>query len=65
MNGQIQGGWPFVIAAYTFTFTMLGLYVGSVIWRLRDERRAHAVTQEAQRLEAESHRRVPAAGETP
>jgi hypothetical protein len=54
MNGMIHGGWNFVIAAYGFTGAALLTYLGSVVWRLRDESRAGAVAREARRLEAEA-----------
>jgi hypothetical protein len=36
-TGVIQGGWPFVIAAYTVTATILGGYTISVYMRYRRE----------------------------
>ncbi len=37
-EGVIQGGWEYVIAAYSFTATVLSLYALSVVLRLRTAR---------------------------
>ena len=39
MRGVITGGWPYVIAAYTVTTTVLAVYAVSLFARLRKERR--------------------------
>lgn len=39
MNGVVQGGWGFVIAAYTITAVGLIAYTVSVIARLRGAKR--------------------------
>lgn len=36
--GSIQGGWEFVVAAYTVTAVVLGSYAVSVVLRWRAER---------------------------
>jgi hypothetical protein len=36
-GGMIVGGWEYVYAAYAVTLTVLGVYAGSVIVRLRAE----------------------------
>ena len=38
MTGVIEGGWPFVIAAYTVTAMILGSYAASVFFRHRSEK---------------------------
>jgi hypothetical protein len=38
VSGVVQGGWEFVVAAYTVTATVLGAYAASVFLRLRAER---------------------------
>ena len=38
MRGVIEGGWEFVIAAYTVTAAVLGIYATSILLRLRAER---------------------------
>lgn len=42
MNGVVQGGWEFVVAAYTVTGAVLGAYAASVFLRLRAERQRAA-----------------------
>jgi hypothetical protein len=37
-SGVIQGGWEFVIAAYTVSAVILGGYACSVFWRYRRAR---------------------------
>ena len=37
-GGMVTGGWNFVIAAYTVTFSVLFIYGVSIITRLREER---------------------------
>jgi hypothetical protein len=39
-GGVVTGGWNFVIAAYTVTLVVLGVYGISLITRLRQERKA-------------------------
>jgi hypothetical protein len=51
MSGTVTGGWGFVIAAYSITGIVLFGYLGSVIQRLRAEKRAQAVADEAAELE--------------
>jgi hypothetical protein len=36
--GTVTGGWNFVVAAYTVTFSVLFIYGVSIITRLREER---------------------------
>lgn len=38
-GGVVTGGWNFVIAAYTVTLVVLGVYGVSLITRLREERK--------------------------
>lgn len=38
MNGQVTGGWNFVIAAYSITGLVLLVYGVSLITRLREAR---------------------------
>jgi len=40
--GTVQGGWEFVIAAYTVSAVVLGGYFASVYLRYRAERRRDA-----------------------
>lgn len=42
MTGVIEGGWPFVIAAYAVTALILSGYAASVFVRHRGERRRAA-----------------------
>ncbi len=42
MSGVVQGGWEFVVAAYTVTAAVLGAYTASVFVRLRAERQRAA-----------------------
>ena len=44
MNGVVQGGWNFVIAAYSVTALGFLIYGALLIKRYRDER-AHAAMQ--------------------
>ncbi len=37
-GGVVTGGWNFVIAAYTVTFSVLFIYGVSIVTRLREER---------------------------
>jgi len=37
-GGMVTGGWNFVIAAYTVTFSVLFIYGVSIVTRLREER---------------------------
>jgi len=45
--GMVTGGWNFVIAAYTVTFSVLFIYGVSIVTRLREER--SRTTEEATR----------------
>ncbi|MGZ5493153.1 MAG: hypothetical protein ACXW3E_06635 [Thermoanaerobaculia bacterium] len=38
MRGVITGGWPYVVAAYTLTTTVLAVYAVTLFARLRKER---------------------------
>jgi len=38
MRGVITGGWPYVVAAYTLTTTVLAVYAVTLFARLRRER---------------------------
>ncbi|HET7786754.1 MAG TPA: hypothetical protein VIR81_05345 [Myxococcales bacterium] len=42
MSGVVQGGWGFVVAAYTVTGAVLAAYGASVFLRLRAERQRAA-----------------------
>ena len=42
MSGIVQGGWGFVVAAYTVTGAVLAAYATSVFLRLRTERQKAA-----------------------
>jgi hypothetical protein len=42
VSGVVQGGWEFVVAAYTVTAAILGAYGASVFLRLRVERQRAA-----------------------
>lgn len=39
MSGVVQGGWEFVIAAYTVTAVVLAAYGASIFFRSRAEQR--------------------------
>lgn len=41
-GGMIVGGWEYVYGAYAVTLSVLGIYTGSVIARLRAERKRAA-----------------------
>ncbi len=36
-GGVVTGGWNFVVAAYAVTFSVLAIYVVSLITRFREE----------------------------
>src|SRR3954470_18263447 len=42
MSGVVQGGWEFVIAAYSITAAILGSYAASVLLRYRAAKRGAA-----------------------
>jgi hypothetical protein len=46
-TGVIQGGWEYVVAAYTTTAVLLGGYAISVVARYRRERERRRQEQEA------------------
>jgi hypothetical protein len=45
-GGVVTGGWDFVIAAYTVTFTILAIYGVTLITRFRAESARDAQEQE-------------------
>jgi heme exporter protein CcmD len=38
MTGTVTGGWEFVWAAYGLTFSILAVYISSVLMRYRSEK---------------------------
>ena len=38
MTGNIADGWEFIWAAFIVTWTALGLYAASLVWRERNSR---------------------------
>ena len=49
MNGVIEGGWGFVVAAYVVTALVLGAYAASVALRYRAEAKRGAPAVEGGR----------------
>ncbi len=47
-GGVVTGGWSFVIAAYTVTFSILAIYGLSLVMRFREETRRAAEEREDQ-----------------
>ncbi len=45
-GGVVTGGWGFVVAAYTITFSVLAIYGVTLITRFREERSRAAEERE-------------------
>jgi hypothetical protein len=49
VSGVVQGGWEFVVAAYSASAVVLGAYAASVFLRLGSEKRR--ATRETERMQ--------------
>ncbi len=47
-GGVVTGGWNFVVAAYTITFSVLAIYGVTLVTRFREERTRAAGERETQ-----------------
>jgi hypothetical protein len=46
-GGVVTGGWNFVVAAYTVTFSILAIYGVTLVTRFREESRRAAEERES------------------